>query len=272
MTGLAAHGIPVFAARAGIELTVLVTGWVLGGSVGIATVVFAASIGPLVQRALPWLAVASPPWLAVASPPAPSTHGRGRAPQRGFDRIGGRTEFVRGDMCDGPGLACGIRGMPCCSTQVSGRAHCLAARCASLGHRDLATYPGASMLDRLTRSWVLRLGRLEEVKDVLRARCRPKSKELVVRIGEGPTAADRHEARVSNLREDHGWHSYHSHPPNTQGRRTRDQPSPEQSLQTRWSIALRSRPLLCSTGLRQDLTKSQDCTTHAASSCAPARR
>jgi len=96
MTGLAAHGIPVFAARAGIELTVLVTGWVLGGSVGIATVVFAASIGPLVQRA--------PPWLAVASPPAPSTHGRGRAPQRGFDRIGGRTEFVRGDMCDGPGL------------------------------------------------------------------------------------------------------------------------------------------------------------------------
>ena len=102
-----------------------------------------------------------------------------------FDRVGGRTELVRGDMCDGPGLAGRVRGMPCCSTQVSGRAHCLAARCASLGHRDLATYPGAGMLDRLTRSWVLRLGRLEKVKDVLRARRRPKSEELVIRIGEG---------------------------------------------------------------------------------------
>jgi hypothetical protein len=71
------------------------------------------------------------------------------------------------------------------------------------------------MLDRLTRSWVLRLSRLEQVKDVLRARCRPESQELVIRIGEGPTAADRHEARVSDLREDHGWHLYHLHPPNT---------------------------------------------------------
>jgi hypothetical protein len=90
------------------------------------------------------------------------------------------------------------------------------------------------MLDRLTRSWVLRLSRLEEVKDVLRARCRPKSEEMVIRIGEGPTAADRHEARVSDLREDHGSHSF-SHPPNTQGG-ARDQARPKQSLQTRWSI------------------------------------
>jgi hypothetical protein len=64
------------------------------------------------------------------------------------------------------------------------------------------------MLDRLTRPWVLRLNRLEEVKDVLRARCRPESEEMVIRIGEGPTAADRHEARVPDLREDHGRHSF----------------------------------------------------------------
>jgi hypothetical protein len=64
------------------------------------------------------------------------------------------------------------------------------------------------MLDRLTRSWVLGLSRLEEVKDVLRAGCRPKREEVVIRIGEGPTAPDRHEARVSDLREDHGWHSF----------------------------------------------------------------
>jgi hypothetical protein len=29
----------------------------------------------------------------------------------------------------------------------------------------------------------------------------------MIRIGEGPTAADRHEARVSHFREDHGGHS-----------------------------------------------------------------
>src|SRR5262245_64376307 len=36
----------------------------------------------------------------------------------GLDRIGGRTEFVRGDVRDGPGLASSVRGMPCCPTQV----------------------------------------------------------------------------------------------------------------------------------------------------------
>jgi len=61
MTGLAARGIPVGAARAGIELTVLVVGWLLGGSVGIGTVAFALAIGPLVHRTLPWLAVGDHP-------------------------------------------------------------------------------------------------------------------------------------------------------------------------------------------------------------------
>src|SRR5262249_45987712 len=84
----------------------------------------------------------------------------------------------------------------------------------------------SGMLDRLTRSQVLRLSRLEEVKDVLRARCRPKSEEPVIGIGEGPTAADRHEARVWDLREDHGGYSCCLHPPNTLGRRTRDQAHP----------------------------------------------
>jgi hypothetical protein len=53
-------------------------------------------------------------------------------------------------------------------TQVSGRTQRMAARRASLGHLHLATHPGAGMLDRLTRSWVLRLSRLEEVKDAPR--------------------------------------------------------------------------------------------------------
>ena len=39
---------------------------------------------------------------------------------------------VRGDVCDGPGLASGVRGMPCRPAQVSGRAHGMAARRARL--------------------------------------------------------------------------------------------------------------------------------------------
>src|SRR5262249_19242610 len=94
--------------------------------------------------------------------------------------------------------------MPGCPTQVSGRAHGMAARRASLHHRDLTARPGASVLDRCTWSWVLRLNRLEQVKDVLGARRCPNSEEAMIRIGEGPTATKRDEARVPNLREDHG--------------------------------------------------------------------
>jgi hypothetical protein len=60
------------------------------------------------------------------------------------------------------------------------------------------------MLDRLTRPCVLRLSRLEEVKDVLSASCSPESEEMVIRINQGPAAARRHKARVPDLREDHG--------------------------------------------------------------------
>ncbi|MFF0744058.1 YitT family protein [Streptomyces sp. NPDC004111] len=52
MTGLARHGISIRVARTGIELTVLVAGWLLGGTVGVGTVLFAATIGPLTQPAL----------------------------------------------------------------------------------------------------------------------------------------------------------------------------------------------------------------------------
>ncbi|HEY0753296.1 MAG TPA: hypothetical protein VGD98_04990 [Ktedonobacteraceae bacterium] len=85
---------------------------------------------------------------------------------------------------------------------------------ASLGHPDLATRPGAGMLDCLTRARVLRPRRLEEVKNVLRAQCRPKSEELMIRSGEGSTTADRHETRVAVFREDHSQHPFCSYLPN----------------------------------------------------------
>ena len=54
MTGLARRtGRSIRLVRTGIELTVLVAGWVLGGTVGIGTVAFALAIGALAQIFLP---------------------------------------------------------------------------------------------------------------------------------------------------------------------------------------------------------------------------
>jgi uncharacterized membrane protein YczE len=54
MTGLARRtGWSVRVSRTGIEVAVLGAGWLLGGSIGIGTVVYALAIGPLVQLLLP---------------------------------------------------------------------------------------------------------------------------------------------------------------------------------------------------------------------------
>ena len=49
MTGLAARGYSLRVVRTAIEIAVLAAGWLLGGSVGIGTAVFALAIGPLVH-------------------------------------------------------------------------------------------------------------------------------------------------------------------------------------------------------------------------------
>lgn len=53
MLGLSTRGISIRLARTLIELSVLVTGIVLGGPIGLGTVAFALGIGPLVQVLLP---------------------------------------------------------------------------------------------------------------------------------------------------------------------------------------------------------------------------
>jgi uncharacterized membrane protein YczE len=55
MTGLAARGHSIRVVRTIIEVSVLATGFALGGSVGIGTVAYAVSIGPLVHIFLPRL-------------------------------------------------------------------------------------------------------------------------------------------------------------------------------------------------------------------------
>lgn len=55
MTGLHARTrAPIWLVRGGIEVTVLVAGWLLGGQVGVGTLAEALLIGPLVHRTLPF--------------------------------------------------------------------------------------------------------------------------------------------------------------------------------------------------------------------------
>jgi uncharacterized membrane protein YczE len=57
MTGLAARGYSIRRVRTAIEIGVLVVGWLLGGTVGVGTVLYAVSIGALVHHLLPKLTI-----------------------------------------------------------------------------------------------------------------------------------------------------------------------------------------------------------------------
>ncbi|MBF8193108.1 hypothetical protein ITP53_47060 [Nonomuraea sp. K274] len=54
MTGLVRLGLSVRLGRFLIEVTVLAAGWLLGGTVGVGTLVFALAIGPLTQLFARW--------------------------------------------------------------------------------------------------------------------------------------------------------------------------------------------------------------------------
>lgn len=58
MTGINARtGWSVRSVRTAIELTVLLAGWLMGGTFGVGTVLYALAIGPLIQLCLPWFRI-----------------------------------------------------------------------------------------------------------------------------------------------------------------------------------------------------------------------
>jgi uncharacterized membrane protein YczE len=60
MTGLASRGVSIRTARTGIEVIVLAVGWVLGGTFGVGTILYAITIGPLAHYFIPRLAAPAP--------------------------------------------------------------------------------------------------------------------------------------------------------------------------------------------------------------------
>jgi uncharacterized membrane protein YczE len=55
--GIAARGASVRLVRTIIEVTVLICGWILGGTVGIGTLVYALLIGPITHVTIPRLRI-----------------------------------------------------------------------------------------------------------------------------------------------------------------------------------------------------------------------
>ncbi len=68
-TSIAAKGHSIRVIRTSIEVSVLVVGWLLGGSVGVGTVLYAAGIGPLTHVTIPLFALAPRPVPAPATRP-----------------------------------------------------------------------------------------------------------------------------------------------------------------------------------------------------------
>ena len=64
-TAIASRGHQIRVVRTAIEVTVLVIGWALGGSLGVGTVLYAAAIGPLTHVTIP---------LFTPGPPSPPGH------------------------------------------------------------------------------------------------------------------------------------------------------------------------------------------------------
>lgn len=56
-TGIAARGHAIRTVRTAIEVSVLACGWLLGGTVGIGTLLYALAIGPITHRTIPALAI-----------------------------------------------------------------------------------------------------------------------------------------------------------------------------------------------------------------------
>ena len=74
MTGIVARtGWPVRWVRTAIEVSVVAIGWLLGGTFGLGTIVYAVAVGPLVHPLLPLLRVPEPATPAAADEPVEMT-------------------------------------------------------------------------------------------------------------------------------------------------------------------------------------------------------
>ena len=97
-TAIAARGHQIRVVRTLIEVTVLAAGWLLGGSVGAGTVLYAALIGPITHRTIPLFTPGERPLLTGAAGPEldPGHDGDGDQQPRGEQDVQDEAEDGQG--------------------------------------------------------------------------------------------------------------------------------------------------------------------------------
>ncbi len=113
---------------------------------------------------------------------------------RGFDRVGGSTEVVLGNVSYAGGLACGVGREARGSSKWARSGHGVTALRSGLHHRHLTPSPRSGRLDGLTRARVVWMFIFEEPKRVLGAVGGPDSQQSVMGVGERPTTTNRDQA------------------------------------------------------------------------------
>ena len=116
----------------------------------------------------------------------------------GPDRVGGRSQFVGGDMGHGYGLAGRQGGKFRRADKVPRRGVGMARGRMGLLHGNAAIHPLRGKLDRATRPPIVRAGLLEIVEDMFRAAGSPDRQEMVVLIRQDSATADRDESFVAD--------------------------------------------------------------------------
>ena len=120
-----------------------------------------------------------------------------------LDGVGGRSEVVLGDVSDTCRLTSGERGVARRTSQRRCRSHGVTACRTRFHHAGRPLCPSSNRFDRFTRPRVRRALGLEEVQDVLGTRRGPQAEAVVVGVGQSSPSADRDQARVAMLRQDH---------------------------------------------------------------------
>lgn len=121
----------------------------------------------------------------------------------GLDRVGGGSEFVRGDVGNGAGLSGGIGGVSGSPAEFPCSTHGVAPGRAGLHHSGLAAHPRASLSDRFPWPLVVGSNRFKEIENVFGTRGRPQREEVVVFLREGAAPANCDETRIADLGQNH---------------------------------------------------------------------
>jgi hypothetical protein len=120
-----------------------------------------------------------------------------------LDCIGGGAEIMLRHVAYASCLTGGRGGITRRPLQGAGRTHRVSTAGPSIHHLHIPASPGTGRVDRVPRASIRWLAVLEEAQHMFRALGSPQCQKLMIGISECPATADRYQARIADLRQDH---------------------------------------------------------------------